>query len=118
LYYVWRDTIFVRWAGFDYPRLRNAYEYFNLLYYEPLRWAPERDIRWIHFGIKAAKAKVLRGAIIHPLWLLDLAATSPLVDAERAVHDHNAAFLAELLADSAIASGIADRAEWHSPPQP
>jgi hypothetical protein len=118
LYYIWRDTIFVRWAGFDYPRLRNAYEYFNLLYYEQLRWAAEREIRWIHFGIKATKTKVLRGAIIHPLWLLDLAATSPLVDAERAVHDHNAAFLAELLADSAIASGIADRAEWHSPPQP
>jgi uncharacterized protein len=118
LYYTWRDTIFVRWTGFDYPRLRNAYEYFNLLFYEQLRWAAEREIRWIHAGIKAMKAKVLRGAIIRPLWLLDLAATSPLVGAERAVHDHNAAFLDELLADSALASGIADRAEWRSPPQP
>jgi uncharacterized protein len=113
LYYVWRDTIFLRWAGFDYSRLRNAYEYFNLLYYEQLRWAAERGIRWIHAGIKAMKAKVLRGAIIRPLWLLDLAATSPLVGAERAVHDHNAAFLDELLADGALANGIADRAEWH-----
>ncbi|MDQ3821653.1 MAG: GNAT family N-acetyltransferase [Actinomycetota bacterium] len=116
LYYVWGDTVFVRWAGFDYPRLINVYEYFNLLYYEQLRWAPERGIRWIHYGIKAANAKALRGALIRPLWLLDLAATSPLVDAERAVHDHNAAFLDALLADSAIAGGIADRAEWHSPP--
>lgn len=114
LYYVWRDTIFMRWAGFDYPRLRNAYEYFNLAYYEQLRWAAKREIRWIHAGIKAAKAKVLRGAIIHPLWLLDLAATSPLVGAERAVRDHNAAFLDELLADSALASGIRDRVEWQS----
>jgi hypothetical protein len=118
LYYVWRDIIFLRWAGFDYPRLRNAYEYFNLCYYEQLRWAAEREIRWIHAGIKAPKTKVLRGAIIRPLWLLDLAATSPLVGAERAVHDHNAAFLDELLADSTLASGIADRAEWHSQPQP
>ena len=116
LYYVWRDTIFMRWAGFDYPRLRNAYEYFNLAYYEQLRWAAEREIRWIHAGIKAAKAKVLRGAILRPLWLLDLAATSPLVGAERAVRDHNAAFLDELLADRALASGISDRAEWHSQP--
>jgi uncharacterized protein len=118
LYYVWRDTVFLRWAGFDYPRLRNAYEYFNLVFYEQLRWAAEREIRWIHAGIKAIKAKAMRGAIIRPLWLLDLAATSPLVGAERAVHDHNAAFLDELLADSALASGIADRTEWHSQPQP
>lgn len=118
LYYVWRDTIFVRWAGFDYPRLRNAYEYFNLLFYEQLRWAAEREIRWIHAGIKAIKAKVWRGAIIRPLWLLDLAATSPLVGAERAVHDHNEAFLDELLADSTLARGIADREEWHSQSQP
>jgi hypothetical protein len=118
LYYVWRDAIFLRWTGFDYPRLRNAYEYFNLLYYEQLRWAAERKIRWIHAGIKATKGKVLRGAIIRPLWLLDLAANSPLVGAERAVHDHNAAFLDELLADRALAKSITDSAEWHSQPQP
>lgn len=115
LYYVWRDTIFLRWAGFDYPRLRNAYEYFNLLYYEQLRWAADRGIRWIHAGIKAAKAKVLRGASVHPLWLLDLAATSPLVEAEQAVRNYNAAFLKELLADKTLTSGITDRTEWHTP---
>jgi uncharacterized protein len=112
LYYAWRDTVFLRWSGFDYPRLRNAFEYFNLLYYEQLRRAAERDIRWIHAGVKAIKAKVLRGAIIRPLWLLDLAATSPLVAAEEAVHDHNAAFLDELLADATLVKGITDHAEW------
>lgn len=112
LYYVWRDTIFLRWAGFDYTRLRNAYEYFNLCYYEQFRWAAERGIRWMHAGIKATKAKVGRGAVLRPLWLLDLAATSPLVGAEQAVHDHNAAFLDELLADRMLAKAIADRAEW------
>lgn len=118
LYYVWRDTIFIRWVGFDYPRLRDAYEYFNLLYYEQLRWAAERGIRWIHAGLKATEAKVLRGAVIRPLWLLDLSASSPLVDAERAVHDHNAAFLDEVLTDSVLAGAIADRAEWNSRPEP
>jgi hypothetical protein len=113
LYYVWQDTIFLRWAGFDYSRLRNAYEYFNLLYYEQLRWAAEREIRWIHAGMMATRAKVMRGAVLRPLWLLDLAATSPLVDAEQAVHEHNTAFLDELLADNTLARSIADRAEWH-----
>lgn len=112
LYYEWHDTVFLRWAGFDYSRLRNAFEYFNLLYYEQLRRAAERNIRWIHAGVKASKAKVLRGAVIRPLWLLDLAETSPLVDAERAVHDHNAAFLDGLLADSTLTKGITDRTEW------
>jgi uncharacterized protein len=115
LYYVWQDAIFVRWAGFDYPRLRDAYEYFNLMYYEQLRWAAGRGIRWIHAGLKATRAKALRGAIIRPLWLLDLAPASPLLGAERAVHGHNAAFLDEVLADSALAGRIADRSEWHQP---
>ena len=118
LYYVWRDTIFIRWAGFDYKRLSNAYEYFNLLYYEQFRWAADRGIRWMHAGLKATKAKVLRGAIIRPLWLLDLSAASPLVDAEKAVNDHNATFLDEVLADRTLAGGMADRAEWNSRPQP
>lgn len=116
LYYVWRDTIFLRWAGFDYSRLRDAYEYFNLLYYEQLRWAAARGVRWIHAGIKATKAKVLRGAVIRPLWLLDLAENSPLVGAERAVREHNATFVDELLADRTLANGIADREEWWSQP--
>jgi uncharacterized protein len=114
LYYVWQDAVFVRWVGFDYPRLRDAYEYFNLMYYEQLRWAAGRGIRWIHTGLKATKAKVLRGAVIRPLWLLDLAAASPLADAEPAVHEHNAAFLDEVMADRALANSIADPAEWHS----
>ncbi|MFR9673237.1 GNAT family N-acetyltransferase [Streptomyces sp. TR06-5] len=118
LYYVWGDTVFLRWAGFDYARLHNAYEYFNLLYYEQLRRAAGRNIRWIHAGIKAMKAKVMRGAVIHPLWMLDLAADSPLDGAEQAVHDHNAAFLADILADSTLARGVADRTEWRSPSRP
>ncbi|GAB1823625.1 GNAT family N-acetyltransferase [Herbidospora sp. RD11066] len=112
LYYVRQDTVFLRWAGFDYSRLRDAYEYFNLLYYEQFRWASEQGIRWIHAGIKATKAKAARGAVIHPLWLLDLGTRSPLVGAEQAVHDHNSAFLDALLADPTLARSIADLEEW------
>ena len=74
LYYVWRDTIFLRWGGFDYSRLRNAYEYFNLLYYEQLRWAAERGIRWIHAGIKAC-------------WVCSRCCTEPQVASIRRLHD-------------------------------
>ncbi|WP_066372142.1 GNAT family N-acetyltransferase [Herbidospora mongoliensis] len=112
LYYVWQDTIFLRWAGFDYSLLRDAYEYFNLLYYEQFRWASEQGIQWIHAGIKATKAKAARGAAIHPLWLLDLSENSPLIGAEQAVHDHNSAFLDALLEDSTLARSIADLEEW------
>jgi uncharacterized protein len=112
LYYEWQDTVFLRWTGFDYSRLRNSFEYFNLLYYEQLRRAAGRNIRWIHAGMKAMRAKVLRGAEIRPLWLLDLSATSPLTGAEQAVREHNAAYLADILADPTLAGGIADRAQW------
>jgi hypothetical protein len=117
LYYVWQDTIFVRWVGFDYPRLRGAFEYFNLMYYEQLRWAAQQGVRWIHTGLKATKAKALRGAVIRPLWLLDLGVSSPLVGTEQAVHDHNAAFLGQVRADSALAGAIADPADWLSETQ-
>lgn len=118
LYYVWQDTVFLRWAGFDYSRLSNAYEYFNLLYYEQFRWASSRGIRWIHAGMKATKAKVWRGATIRPLWLLDLAADSPLVDAKAEVHAHNTAFVDDVLADKTLAGAVAELADWQYSREP
>ncbi|MFH9674845.1 GNAT family N-acetyltransferase [Streptomyces sp. NPDC017405] len=118
LYYVWGDTVFLRWAGFDYTRLRGAYEYFNVLYYEQLRWAAGRGVRWIHAGLKATKAKVWRGAVLRPLWLLDLAEDSPLTAAREDVHARNEEYLAALLADSTLAGGVADLTQWRLPARP
>src|SRR5438105_3830337 len=59
IYYVWGETIFARWAGFDYDRLVGASEYFNVIFYSLVRRAPEVGARRIHVAgaKKAAKAR-------------------------------------------------------------
>jgi uncharacterized protein len=94
LYYLRGDTLFLRSAGFDYGRLRSAAEYFNLVYYLPVRIAAEARARWIHAGVEATEAKALRGAVLRPLWLLDLSRESLLKGREadiRAANEDQAA---------------------------
>jgi len=92
LYYIHGDTLFVRAVGFDYERLvRGAAEYFNLVYYTPVRIAAENGLRWLHPGIESPDAKALRGARLRPLWLLDLSESSVLADQESEIRAHNAA---------------------------
>jgi uncharacterized protein len=75
LLYLWRDTLYVRLAGFDYPRLnKGGFEYFNLCCYEPIRIAAQRGLRQLHLGRESLRAKVLRGARLRPLWCLHLPA--------------------------------------------
>jgi hypothetical protein len=90
LYYIFGDTLFVRAVGFDYPRLRGAAEYFNLVYYTPVRIAAARGLRWVAPGIESADAKALRGARLRPLWLLDLAEDSVLLGQSDEIRAHNA----------------------------
>jgi hypothetical protein len=90
LYYMWGDTLYLRAAGFDYERLAGAAEYFNLVYYVPLIIACENGMRWLHAGIEAAEAKVLRGAELRPLWMLDLSRDSLLDDHGDDVRAYNA----------------------------
>ncbi|GHE06735.1 GNAT family N-acetyltransferase [Streptomyces alanosinicus] len=68
LCFAWRDTFYARVAGFDYARTRNAYEYFNAVYYEPIHHMERRGMTTLHLGPSALKAKVHRGASLHPLW--------------------------------------------------
>ncbi len=77
LYYVWGDAVYLRWASFDYDRLVGCEEYFNLVYYSQIRLAGELGVRWVHAGKKALEAKVLRGAELRPLWMLDLSPGRP-----------------------------------------
>lgn len=96
LFYIQGDTLFVRAVGFDYERLRGAAEYFNLAYYETVRLAAEHGLRWVHPGIESSDAKALRGARIRPLWLLDLAEDSVLLDSSAEIRAHNADRFARL----------------------
>ncbi|WP_018685282.1 peptidogalycan biosysnthesis protein [Actinokineospora enzanensis] len=99
LYYLWGDTLFLRSAGFDYSRLHNAAEYFNLVYYLPVRIAAEAGAHWIHAGVEAAEAKAMRGAQLRPLWLLELS-DGVLSDQDDAIRAANTALVTELTGSS------------------
>jgi hypothetical protein len=114
LYYVWGDTLYLRWAGFDYDRLAGAAEYFNLLYYSHVRLAPELGVRRIHAGIKSLEAKALRGAELRPLWLVDLAEDSPLARHGDAVRTHNRVAYERLAADGRLRSALCDHDAWQA----
>jgi hypothetical protein len=68
LFIPWGDTVYVRMVGFDYEQLRGAYEYFNMLCYEPIRYAYAHRISSIHLGVEGYRAKLLRRAKLEPLW--------------------------------------------------
>lgn len=105
----WQDTLYARVAGFDYTRLRRAYEYFNTVYYEPLRYMEDCGLRRLHLGVASLNAKVRRGAALHPLW----ACAIPVPLRPGALHAHDAVadrVLAEQIAIDAD-GGMADD-EW------
>jgi uncharacterized protein len=115
IHYVWGDTVFLRWAGFDYDRMAGAAEYFNVLYYSQVMAAPERGTRWIHAGVSVPEAKALRGAELRPLWLLDLQEDSPLSgDGASAVRRHNAELYGRFTADPRTAGALVDREAWQA----
>jgi predicted N-acyltransferase len=112
LYYVWGETLYLRWGGFDYDRLVGAAEYFNVLYYSQVSLAPKLGVRWIHAGIKSLEAKALRGAELRPLWLVDLAEDSVLARHGHAVRRHNRHAYERLAADGRTRSALRDRDAW------
>jgi uncharacterized protein len=112
LYYVWGETLFLRWGGLDYTRLAGAAEYFNVMYYSQIEVASELGVRWMHAGIKSSDAKALRGAELRPLWLVDLAEDSPLARERDAVRRHNRNVYDALAADSRTSGALSDVDGW------
>ncbi|MEU8528446.1 GNAT family N-acetyltransferase [Streptomyces sp. NPDC048629] len=74
LFYQHANTIWLRSTGYDYTRLRNAHEYFNLVYYLPVDHAYAHGATTLHLGMESLRAKTLRGAIASPLWAVPGAA--------------------------------------------
>jgi hypothetical protein len=68
----WADTLYARLAGFDYARVGAAFEYFNLVVYEPVALAYRLGLRYLHLGRGALAAKRLRGADLAALWMVDV----------------------------------------------
>ncbi|MEU7855530.1 GNAT family N-acetyltransferase [Nonomuraea sp. NPDC049141] len=84
LQYRFGDTLYARMIGFDYARLLNAYEYFNLSYYLPVQYMERAGLHHLHLGIESAEVKAERGARLHPLWTVAVPCDgSALVPAER-----------------------------------
>jgi hypothetical protein len=66
LFCEYENALYARATGFRHTDLgKTDFCYFNLLYYEPLRWAMERGIKRIHYGFAAYEAKIRRGCEPH-----------------------------------------------------
>lgn len=66
--YQFGDAFYVRLCGFDYERTGPGAEYFNVVFYEPIRYALEHGLTTLHFGMESYRAKLLRGCRLEPLW--------------------------------------------------
>jgi uncharacterized protein len=109
-----RRQLTARMAGFDYEKLRNAFEYYNLCVYLPLRYGMANGYRSLHLGVSAAGAKAARGATLEPLYALDLGDT-PLwgQDAARA---WNRAALDRFRSEVVVAPSALTGPPWRSVP--
>lgn len=58
------DAVYGRTAGFDEDRAKGVY--FNLTYYESIRWCLANGVRDIWYGLAAYEAKKLRGCDLEP----------------------------------------------------
>lgn len=56
----------------DFAVVGGAYEYFGVTYYLPVRYAIAHGYRHLHLGVGTVGAKIARGALLEPLWAVDL----------------------------------------------
>ncbi len=72
------DVLYTRAAGFDYAAAAGACCYFNLVYYDVIRWAQRAGVHRIHYGLGTSEAKYHRGCRLIPRWAyLHLPASTP-----------------------------------------
>jgi predicted N-acyltransferase len=67
LFYEMRGELHSRVVGFDYERLGAELAYFNVAFYEPIRYAIAAGLRRIDFGLESYEAKVKRGCDLRPV---------------------------------------------------
>ena len=67
IFYESGQELYGRAAGFDYARLGDEGSYFNVVYYEPIRYAAAAGLRRINFGMEAYQAKLERGCTLETL---------------------------------------------------
>lgn len=55
-------------TGFDRQSDRREFAYFNMVYYELIRRAPQLGVHTIEYGIGTYQAKAARGCELRPVW--------------------------------------------------
>jgi uncharacterized protein len=85
-----QDVLYTRATGFDYAASAGAYCYFNLVYYDVVRWAQRNGVRRVHYGLGTSEAKHHRGCRLMPRWArLHLPASTPPQVAEVLATQHD-----------------------------
>jgi predicted N-acyltransferase len=67
IYFEAGRELYGRAAGFDYDRLDRERSYFNVLYYEAIRYATAAGLRRIHYGMESYQAKLERGCTLEAM---------------------------------------------------
>jgi predicted N-acyltransferase len=111
--YRWRKTLFVRFAGFDYDRLRDGREYFNLVIYAGIQYAGEAVLERSHLGSGSWEAKGYRGATLRPLWSGFIPAAAP--PGARGLELVNSGSVRQWIAEITRRNMRLDLAEWRAP---
>lgn len=111
--YRWRKTLFVRFAGFDYDRLRDGREYFNLVLYAGIQYAGETALRQSHLGPGSWEAKGYRGATLRPLWSGFIPAGA--VPGDRGIQLVNCGSVHQWVTEITKRNMRFDLAEWRAP---
>lgn len=111
--YQWRETLFVRFAGFDYDRLRDGREYFNLVIHAGVQYAGEAALKQSHLGPGSWEAKGYRGATLRPLWSGFIPARA--VSADRGLDLVNRGAVHQWIAEITRRNMRFDPVEWYAP---
>jgi uncharacterized protein len=111
--YRWRKTLFVRFAGFDYDRLRDGREYFNVVIYAGIQHAGEAALERSHLGPGSWEAKGYRGATLRPLWSGFIPAGA--IPGDRGLNLINSGSVHQWIAEITRRNMRLDPAEWRAP---
>jgi hypothetical protein len=113
VFYRWRTTLVGGFAGFDYDRLRQGREYFNLTVCAPLQYAGETGIGRLQLGVASWEAKGYRGAVLRPLWSAFIPAAA--VAGPPGLELVNGESVHQSIADITGRGIRLDPAEWQAP---
>lgn len=81
------DRLHLRLVGFDYDKA-DDFLYFNILFYEPIRWGIAHGITSYMFGTGSYSAKLARGCRPKPLYAVNRWPESDHAECEKRASEH------------------------------